>query len=294
MAEFADRLALATSNLDDLSLADLADEPEAPPKRGSTGANLEPVKHGGAGRSPRPDAATVPDVVTAAGSPRAAAPTRLDAAGGGGVGAAEDEPGGRALHGGGDGPGLALDLEALGPGHQTQRMGSAEAPVAGVVHTGGLPSATVPAMSVSPSGAAPRLVDPYGTVPAPPIPAPAGPLMASAPASASLWDQLSGDVVVLGCVGFILGLSLSIVPAVNAAERVRIPLQAPLLEELELSVKHPLSVAAGERRAPDVIQSEIRAGYPKVVSRYYGVWLGLGLPLGAVLALLAIRFLRRS
>jgi hypothetical protein len=285
MADFADRLAEATSNLDDLSLADLADEPEPPPKRGTTGANLEPVKHGGAGRPGRPDAATVPDASVAAARARAGAPTRLDS--GGSVGAEPSdasEPGGRALHGGGDEPGLALDLDALGPAHQTQRMGSAEAPVPGVVHTGGTPAATIPA-----------LIDPYGTVAPPANPNVAMPFMPAPPApTESLWQQLRSDAIVLGCVGFILGLSLTIFPAVNAAERVRVPLQAPLLEELELSVKHPLSVAAGERRPPDVIQSEIRAGYPKVVSRYYAVWLGLGLPLGAVLALLAIRFVRRS
>lgn len=285
MADFADRLAQATSNLDDLSLADLADEPEAPPKRGTTGANLEPVKHGGAGRPSKPDAATVPDATVAAAKARAGAPTRLDTGAGHGadLGAEHDEPGGRALHGGGDEPGLALDLDAIGRG-QTQRLGSADAAVPGTVHTGSAPAATIPA-----------LVDPYGTVAPPANPNVAMPFAPAIPAaSESLWDQLRGDAVVLGCVGFILGLSLSIIPAVSAAERVRVPLQAPLMEELELSVKHPLSVAAGERRAPDVIQSEIRAGYPKVVSRYYAVWLGLGLPLGAVFALLAIRFLRRS
>jgi len=295
MTDFADRLSQATSNLDALTLADLDDEPP-PPKRGSTGANLEPVKHG----APHPSADGTATVLGVSGAGGTVAPTQtlLDVS----AGAAERHqallvPGTPVR------PTQAIDTDAAEAGRQTQRLGSAEPPVPGVVHTGGVQTVTMPQLpggvvSAPPEGLAmspgAELVHGMAAAHAEPgmFPLPYGSVPPTVPVS--LQEQLRSDPVVLGCLGFILGLALAIIPAVNAAERVRVPLQAPLLEELQLSVKHPLSVAAGERRAPEVIQSDVRAGYPKVVLRYYSVWFGVGFPLGAVLALLAIRFVRRE
>lgn len=117
-----------------------------------------------------------------------------------------------------------------------------------------------------------------------PPPPTIGPNRSPSPAPIRM-GLFSADRVTNLLAGAAIGLALTIIPAQKLARSHGQELLAQPLLELTDSIEHPLAVDAGLLRKPPVIAAEIEAGRNATRTRYFMIWLLIGLPIGVGLGL---------
>ncbi|NVB38387.1 hypothetical protein G6O69_11145 [Pseudenhygromyxa sp. WMMC2535] len=126
-----------------------------------------------------------------------------------------------------------------------------------------------------------------GTIPKSPPPNVAGgPSPSPAPLPRGLF---SSDQITNILIGVAIGAAVMILPAKRMAERYEQREVAPMLDDLEGAVDHPLGVAAGLIEKPASIAARIEDGRSKVRTRFMLIWLLVGLPAGAGVGLIRRR-----
>lgn len=189
----------------------------------------------------------------------------------------------------------ALELDTAEPS-VAPPLATASAPAASAA--GSTPQATSTSATSSTS---------FGPEPAPadvglelaierPVPRPApAPIVAppqpfpTAVADVGRKGPLLEDPVASRLLGLALGLGLALVPASMAAAGLSRADVEPRMAELADAIERPLAVRAERVRAPRAIAAEIHDAESRVTTRFWGVWMVIGLPLGAALA-----FVRRG
>jgi hypothetical protein len=125
--------------------------------------------------------------------------------------------------------------------------------------------------------------------PPPPTPPASEPAKAPPPRTRAPGEKIGlfGEDRVFGfLVGGAIGLLVGIYPALQSGKGLVEEETRDAMVELEDAVERPLAVRAGDVRSPGEIAADIERTYGPARSRFWLVWLGIAIPVGAGLGLI--------